>query len=407
MTRVSENADVLIVGSGLAGATASCALARIGIKVVVLESEQKPEWNSRKYDLRASALNIASQNTLSNIGAWSKIKSMRMSQFDAIDVWDENSGGRIHFEGNDAGLDYLGHIVENSATLSALHGVLYQNKVGVHYGASINRVFHEKDYIFVTTNDKKTFRAKLLVGADGSNSRVRDLSDISIHKKPYRQKAIVAQVGTEKKNRKTAYQKFLSSGPLAFLPLSDYQSLIVWSTDEKTSDELMHLPDLMFEQKLSDVFDHKLGIVKLLSHRKRFSVTSGQASTYIKNRIALIGDAAHMVHPLAGLGANQGIMDAAALAEIVNISSNNSSDIGNRASLRRYERWRRTENQLISSTVDAIFHCFSTTDSTISNLRYFGLNLTDNLKPIKSLFVKQATGISGKLPEISRFSHRS
>ena len=407
MIKVSENADVLIVGSGLAGATASCILTDTGIKVIVLETEQKPEWNSKKYGLRASALNIASQNTLSNIGAWSKIESMRMSRFEAIDVWDENSAGRIHFKGNDADLNYLGHIVENSAALSALHGILYQNKVDVHYGVSINRVFHEKDYILVTTNDEKTFRAKLLVGADGSNSRVRELSDISIHKNPYRQKAIVAQVVTEKTNRKTAYQKFLSSGPLAFLPLSDYQSLIVWSTDEQTSAELMHLPNPTFEQKLSNVFAHKLGTVKLLSHRKRFPVTSGQASTYIKNRIALIGDAAHMVHPLAGLGANQGIMDAAALAEIVNASSNNSTDIGNRAALRRYERWRRTENQLISNTVDAIFHCFSATNSTISHLRYVGLNLTDNVRPIKSLFIKRATGISGKLPEISRFSRRS
>ena len=405
MKKKPEDVDVLVVGSGLAGATASCALAHTRLKIVVLESEQKPEWDSTKYDLRASALNIASQNTLSNIGAWQKIESMRMSRFEAIAVWDENSGGHIHFEGNDAGLNYLGHIVENSATLSALHEILYQKNVEVHYGISINRVYHDKDYILVETEDEKIFRAKLLVGADGSNSRVRDLSDISIHKKPYRQKAIVAKVVTEKTNRRTAYQKFLSSGPLAFLPLSDYQSLIVWSTDEQTSDELMSLPNPMFEQKLGNVFDHKLGIIKLASHRKRFSVTSGQASTYIKKRIALIGDAAHIVHPLAGLGANQGIMDAAALAEIVNTSANNSTDIGNRAALRRYERWRRAENQLISGTVHAIFKCFSSTNSTISNLRYVGLNLTDNIKPMKNLFIKRAAGISGKLPEISRFSY--
>ena len=345
MNQLFQKVDVVVIGAGIAGATLSCILAASGLRVVILEAGQMPKWDVNRYDLRVSALNLASKNTLIALGVWSQVETMRAYPFHDIEVWDQNSPGRVLFRSSDAGLQNLGHIVENSAVILALHEKLSKEEVEIHYDLTVDKLYHNDKDIIVSTTDGLQFRAKLLVGADGTSSRVRELTDITIDQSSYSQDAIVAQVTTQKSNKQTAYQRFLSTGPLAFLPITDKVSSIVWSTDRRTSDHLIKLPDDKFKRELETAYQNRLGSIASISRRERFSVSSRHAKTYIGPRGALIGDAAHTVHPLAGLGGNQGIIDAAALAELVAHSINQNIDFGSRSTLRRYERWRKTEYQ--------------------------------------------------------------
>lgn len=402
MSNEPTEVDVIVVGAGIAGATLSCALSAAGLRVAVLEERQTPKWDVRRYDLRVNAINLASQNTLIALGVWSKIVAMRVSPFHAIEAWDENSSGRVFFRASDAGLHNLGYIVENSAVTWALHDKLAQQKVQVHYGLTVDDLYQKEESIIVTCSNGPIFQAKLLVGADGIHSRVRERANIKLNQRSYSQRSIVAHVTTEKSNRRTAYQRFLSTGPLAFLPITDKLSSVVWSTDEGVSDLLIQLTDNEFKQQIGAAFQARLGDVTSISRRERFSVCSQHAQTYIGRRIALIGDAAHTVHPLAGLGANQGIIDAAALAELVIYGMTQNLDFGNRPILRRYERWRRTENQLILNTLDGLYYGFRTRNPAITRLRSLGLNLTNNIKPLRMVFLKRAVGVSGELPKIAK-----
>ena len=402
MNRQPPEVDVIVTGAGMAGATLACALASEGLKVIILESGKMPEWNFNRYDLRVSAINLASQNTLMALGIWPKIVAMRTSPFYEIEVWDEHNDGRVLFRAVEAGLHNLGHVVENSVVLLALREKLAQQKVQVHYGATVEKFDHNEEKIIVRATNGCSFQAKLLVGADGTHSCVRKLANITVDQRPYFQKAIVAQVTTEKPNKQIAYQRFLSTGPLAFLPITNNQSSIVWSTDERISDDLIRLPDNEFRQQLETAFQNRLGSIISVTQRERFSVSSRHAKTYIGPRVALIGDAAHTVHPLAGLGANQGILDAATLAELVIENVQHQLDFGSRSMLRRYERWRRTENQLILDTLDGLYYWFRARNPTITRLRSLGLNITNNITPIRMLFLKRAVGLTGELPKIAK-----
>ena len=402
MNQLFQKVDVVVIGAGIAGATLSCILAASGLRVVILEAGQMPKRDANRYDLRVSALNLASKNTLIALGVWSQVETIRAYPFHDIEVWDQNSPGRVLFRASDAGLQNLGHIVENSAVILALHEKLSKEEVEIHYDLTVDKLYHNDKDIIVSTTDGLQFRAKLLVGADGTSSRVRELTDITIDQSSYSQDAIVAQVTTQKSNKQTAYQRFLSTGPLAFLPITDKVSSIVWSTDRRTSDHLIKLPDDKFKRELETAYQNRLGSIASISRRERFSVSSRHAKTYIGPRVALIGDAAHTVHPLAGLGANQGIIDAAALAELVAHSMNHNIDFGNRLTLRRYERWRKTENQLILNSLDGLFYWFQSQNKTIRLSRSLGLNLTNNIKPIRMVFLKRAVGLTGELPTIAK-----
>jgi 2-octaprenylphenol hydroxylase len=403
VNRKADQVDVVVAGAGMAGATLSCALATAGLNVSLVESGPAPQWNRENYDLRVSAINLASQNILMALGVWPAIQQKRVSPFDDIEVWDENSTGRIFFSAADAGLRHLGHIIENTAISAALHEKFeQQERAQMHYGLSIDQFQSEEDEIFVTTHKGQVFRARLLVGADGALSRVRELANINLYQYSYRHAAIVGHVVTEKSHRQTAYQRFLSSGPLAFLPLADQRSSIVWSADISLAEEILQLPDNEFQQRLENAFQNRLGHITSVSHRQKFALFHRHAKRYIGNRIALVGDAAHTVHPLAGLGANQGLVDAATLAEVLIDSANREHDLGSQGTLRRYERWRRSENQLVLNTLDGLYHMFGSGHPMITNIRGLGLNMTNRMTPLKMMLLRRATGLSGDLPQMAK-----
>ncbi len=402
-TQTDPDFDVVVAGAGMIGCTCAVAIAQSGVRVALVDPGPITFKHSRPNEIRVSAINLATENILRALGAWSVLKAESLSPFRQIDVWDAGSSGQITFSAADAGLTHLGHIIENDAITAALITRLSKlNTVSCFAGDSIETCDTDHDGISITLASKGKLKAKLLVGADGAESRVRSLADISEEKTSYNHQAIVATVSTELPHRETARQRFLDTGPLAFLPLQDGSSSIVWSCSSQRFDELNGLDDAAFSAALTEAFGNRLGTITLASSRSSFPLINQHANQYIAPRIVLVGDAAHSIHPLAGLGANLGFADAAALAEVIDNAHHTGKDIGIRPVLRRYERWRRGQNQLVATVVDAFYYTFSSNSLGIRSLRGFGLNCAQHVSPINHLLINYATGSLGDPPLLAR-----
>ena len=404
-TQTDPDFDVVVAGAGMIGCTCAVAMARSSLRVALVDPGPINFNHSHPNGIRVSAVNLASENILRALGAWSVLKAQSLSPFRQIDVWDAGSPGQITFRAADAGLAHLGHIIENEAITTALTTRLSQlGNVSCFAGDSIETFESDHDGISIVLASKQNINAKLLVGADGAESRVRSLANISVEKTPYNHQAIVATVSTELPHRETARQRFLATGPLAFLPLQDGRSSIVWSCSPQRFDELNGLDDVTFSTALTEAFENRLGMITLTSNRTSFPLIKQHANQYIAPRIVLVGDAAHTVHPLAGLGANQGLLDAATLAEVLIDSANRERDFGGQVTLRRYERWRRGENQLVLNTLDGLYHLFGSGHPMIAYVRGLGLNMTNRITPLKMMLLRRATGLSGDLPQMAKHS---
>jgi len=406
-TQTDPDFDVVVAGAGMIGCTCAVAIAQSGVRVALVDPGPINFKHSRPNEIRVSAINLATENILRALGAWSVLKAESLSPFRQIDVWDAGSPGQITFSAADAGLTHLGHIIENDAITAALITRLSKlNTVSCFAGDSIKTCDTDHGGISITLNSKEKLKAKLLVGADGAESRVRSLADISVEKTPYNHQAIIATVTTELPHRETARQRFLDTGPLAFLPLQDGSSSIVWSCSPQRFDELNGLDDAAFSAALTEAFENRLGTITLASSRSSFPLINQHANQYIAPRIVLVGDAAHTIHPLAGLGANLGFADAAALAEVIDNAHHTGKDIGIRPLLRRYERWRRGQNQLVAKVVDALYYTFGSNSLGIRSLRGFGFNCAQNIPLLNRLLVDYATGCRGDQPRLAQSDFR-
>ena len=402
-TQTDPDFDVVVAGAGMIGCTCAVALAQSGVHVALVDPGPINFKHDRSNGIRVSAVNLASENILRTLGAWSVLKAQSLSPFRQIDVWDAGSPGQITFRAADVGLAHLGHIIENEAITAALTTRLSQlGNVSCLAGDSIESFESDHDGISIVLASKENIRAKLLVGADGAESRVRSLADISVEKTPYNHQAIVATVSTELPHRETARQRFLATGPLAFLPLQNGRSSIVWSCSPQRFDELNNLDDAAFSTALTDAFENRLGTIRLASSRASFPLIKQHTNQYIAPRIGLVGDAAHTIHPLAGLGANLGFADAAALAEVIDNARHAGKDVGIRPVLRRYERWRRGENTVTAKTMDVFYHTFGISRPGIQSLRGGGLKLVDKTPLAKNFFMQYATGLRGDLPKMAQ-----
>ena len=394
--------DVVIVGAGMVGASLAQLLAQADLKVVLLErSELSTGWKEKEHDIRVSALNLGSQRMLSAIGIWPEIEKRRISHYTHMYVWDAGSRARIEFNCADFGQAYLGTIVENGLVTYTLHKELVAaDNVEVLPKTELEHVYHDGNSVKLKLSGSQSLRGKVLVGADGAESSVRRVLGIKSNTKSFDQTAIVAQVSTERDHQKTAWQRFLHTGPLAFLPLSNGDCSIVWSCEQGLVDELMQLDEADFAQRLTEAFESKLGAVTQVGPRKTFALSSAQVIRYVDNRCALIGDAAHVVHPLAGQGVNLGMADAAALAQVLIDARANNKDVGGWLTLRRYERWRKGENLLMGYALSGLKQLFGTRSYSLAKLRGLGLNLVDMTVPVKNAFAVKAMGLSGDLPKI-------
>ncbi|MEE9141551.1 MAG: UbiH/UbiF/VisC/COQ6 family ubiquinone biosynthesis hydroxylase [Gammaproteobacteria bacterium] len=408
----SDRFDVVVVGAGLVGSALSALLARrTDFSVALVDVRQTPRFDPQSdYDLRVSAVSRASEQVLRCAGAWAAIESARLCPYRVMRVWDARTPPPVHGEGAgivfdcaEIGEPNLGYIIENQLMQSALLEVVAAaSQVTSLIPAKVAEIDITSDQARVRMEDGKTVVTRLIVAADGNASRVRELAGIDVEQRAYKQRGLVSVVSTELDHQHTAWQRFMPGGPLAFLPLSDGRSSIVWSVPDSECEELSAMDDDAFCRKVGEAADFVLGRITGSGKRASFPLTRQHAVRYTIPRCVLIGDAAHTVHPLAGQGANLGLLDAAALIQCLEDALDTGEDPGDKRVLRRYERRRRAENQLMLSALDGLQGLFGNTDPTLRTLRIAGLSLVDRAIPLKNLFMQRAMGIRGDLPELAK-----
>ncbi len=397
--------DVALVGAGMVGLTLANLLSKQGKSIAIVDrSEVAVFKNDQDCQSRVTAVSPGSQAIFEYVGAWSAMQTKRVSPFQHMHVWDEEGNSNIHFNANDLQRSNLGHIVENIVIQSSLHEVLQQqSNVEWLLPEHISKIITYQDHAELELDSGTVISAKLIVGADGGRSTIRNLAEIAYIEKSYQQMGIVALVETERLHENTAWQRFLSTGPLALLPLNNGQCSIVWSVSEDYSDELMKLNEHEFADALTQASDMQLGNITLKSKCVAFPLVSGQADSMVQPRIALVGDAAHALHPLAGQGANLGFTDAAVLADVLEHSSiDRERDIGSLKVLRKYERARVGETQIMQSAMDAFVAAFGSSDSAMVTARNAALRTADSIQPVKKFFMKHAMGLSKDRPGFAR-----
>jgi 2-octaprenylphenol hydroxylase len=399
---------VVIVGGGMVGAALACALGDGTLRVALVEDRPLETLRpGSEIDLRVSAITRASQHIFAAVGAWQRILAQqRIGPFREMQVWDAAGSGHIHFDSAAIGEPLLGWIIENRVIQTALleRAQEFAN-VQLHCPAALALVNLDGESVRLQLKEGRELRARLLVGADGADSRVRHWAGVEVIGWNYQQKALVATVGTQYPHVETAWQRFLPSGPLAFLPLHDGRSSIVWSTTPAQAEHLLSCGEEVFALELAEAFDWRLGGITSVGRRAAFPLRLQHAQAYVRPRIALVGDAAHVVHPLAGQGVNLGLLDAAALAEVLQEAAAAGLDIGAFRVLRRYERWRKGENLLMLGVLDGLNRLFGSPLTPVRLLRNLGLSLTDAALPVKHLFARRAMGLAGDLPRLARVTH--
>ncbi len=397
-----DSYDIVIVGGGMVGATLARALADTGQRIAVLESGLTEVADDDVFDLRVSALTRASQRIFESLSVWADMVAVRVAPFREMQVWDEGGHGSINFDSAEIGLDTLGHIVENRVIQSALLRSLGQFDHVDVIRAEVEIAQADRAAARVRLRDGTELCARLLVGADGARSAVRTQAGVAVRGWAYDQTALVATVKPERDHLDVARQRFLRTGPLAFLPLPDGYCSIVWSTGPDHAQRLLKLNEREFSQELEQAFQSTLGGVQVCGRRAAFPLRLQHAQRYVGSRMALIGDAAHTIHPLAGQGVNLGLLDAAVLYEVIADALARQRDPGDFAVLRRYERWRKGDNVAVMAVMDGFKRLFGSELSVLSLARNLGLSLVDRAVPVKQLIMRRAMGLSGDLPALAR-----
>lgn len=398
--------DIAIIGGGCVGGTLACALAQAGLNVAVVEAREPQRlWPAGSVDIRVFAITRASERIFRAIDCWDAIERGGVSPFRDMRVWDASGPGAIHFDCAELGEPTLGYIVEQRVIQAALTARMDMLPTLTRLcPADLGAFELDGNAMRITLADGQALRARLLVGADGASSRVRGMAGIAVATRDYQQAAVVAVVTTEHAHQETAWQRFLPTGPLAFLPLRDGRSSIVWSTTPQQAAELCALDAPEFLERLTTAFDQRLGRVVAVEERARFPLRRLHAKEYIAERLALVGDAAHVIHPLAGQGVNLGLLDAATLTEVVLDTRAAGRDYGLRTNLRRYERWRHGDNHAMQRAMDAFKGLFGASAPPLRLLRNSGLSLVDRMGPVKELLSRHAMGLAGDLPRLARLN---
>ncbi|MGB8664507.1 MAG: FAD-dependent 2-octaprenylphenol hydroxylase [Serratia inhibens] len=396
-----QSFDVVIAGGGMVGLALACGLQGSGLRVAVLEHQQ-PEIAPLQEQpaLRVSAINAASERLLQHIGVWDEILALRASAYNAMEVWDRDSFGKIAFRGDECGFSHLGHIIENSVIQQALWKRAESlSDVTLITPAALKQVAWGENDAFITLEDGRMLTARLVVGADGAHSWLRQHADIPLTFWDYRNHALVATIRTEEPHLATARQVFYGDGILAFLPFSDpHLCSIVWSAAPEEAERLKQLEPEQFNRELAMTFDLRLGACRLESERQTFPLTGRYARSFAAHRLALVGDAAHTVHPLAGQGVNLGFMDAAELIAELRRLQRQGKDIGQHLYLRRYERRRKQGAAVMLASMQGFRELFDGNHPAKKLLRDVGLRLADSLPGVKPKLVRQAMGLND-LPE--------
>ncbi|WP_374220150.1 FAD-dependent monooxygenase [Psychromonas sp. CD1] len=393
--------DLTIVGGGIVGLTLAISLAKSDLRIAIIESKEKLSRDDLCVS-RVSAINIASRTIFEKLGVWEYINASRITPYACMSVWEKDTAAKIEFSASDVNAPQLGYIIENEQIKKALMTLLEQQTNVTFYAPDkICKVSMGDGEAWLTLGSDKQLTSKLLVGADGANSWLRNQANIPLTYWDYEQDALVATIKTELAHENCARQIFTSSGPLAFLPLfEDNLCSIVWSAPAHEIDKLKALSRFEFNKQLSCMFDNRLGACELQGERLHFPLRMRYARDFAKHRIALIGDAAHTIHPLAGQGVNLGILDALSLSECIQANHDAGKDIGLYPQLRQFERWRKTEAVQMIAAMELLKRLFQGNDPGKKILRNLALLFADNILPVKKQFIRQAMGLSGELPAI-------
>ncbi|MBX3702476.1 MAG: FAD-dependent monooxygenase [Steroidobacteraceae bacterium] len=398
--------DLVVVGGAMAGAgvaALAAADARTqGMRIALLEPKPATAPGpGEPLDLRVSALSHASRQLLATTGSWAAVEARGAAAYQRMVIWEERGdpagGDALVFDAAELGEPDLGCIAENRAVQAALtesaagHGVVLLR-------AGLATVTAGSDAIRIATDDGREYRAGLVVGADGAGSAVRTQAGIDVRATDYGQRAVVTHLRPEHPHADTAYQRFLDTGPLALLPLADGQVSLVWSTTPELADELLRADEAQFSGRVTVASAGVLGRLEAAAPRASFPLRLLHARRYAAERIALVGDAAHTVHPLAGQGINLAFLDAAALVDVLGDALAAGDDPGELRVLRRYERWRRAEALPAIALLDGLQRLFSGGDELKSRLRRGGLGLVQSARPVKRLLMQRALGIAGEVP---------
>jgi 2-octaprenylphenol hydroxylase len=405
----SRHYDIIIVGGGMVGAALACALGDTPVKIAVIEARQSDfNWPEGSHDIRVSALTRASENIFINLGVWEAMQQDGVSPYRQMHVWDETGQGEIDFNSLDIGEINLGHIVENRVIQKAIQLRLADfSNIELLMPVTLTELRQQKNRAELITSDGQCLTTNLVVGADGANSWVRKQTGISLHTWAYRQTAVVCNVSTSESHQEACWQQFMPDGPLAFLPLADGQSSIVWSTTEEKAQALITMDEKHFNQELQMAFGSTLGRVSLTSERAGFPLRLRHAKHYVEEHLALIGDAAHTVHPLAGQGVNLGLLDAAVLAEEIKQAIAHKRPIGSLSTLRRFERRRKADNIAMLAAMDGFKRLYSNDIMPLKLLRNAGMTLADKMSPLKNMMTRRAVGLLGmgindRLPALAK-----
>jgi 2-octaprenylphenol hydroxylase len=394
--------DVLVVGGGPVGACVAALLVP-KLRVCVLEPKrpQLPADGSA-LESRVVAISRASERILESAGAWTRILGPRVAAYERMRIWHESvpPSSALVFDAAEVGEPNLGYIIENRLLQAALLDRFVESG-GRMESAELRGLRVGPDSAAVETSIG-SLSARLVVGADGASSAVRQLVGLTADVMDFNQTAIVATVATERSHERTAWQRFMRNGTLAFLPLADGTSSIVWSADNDLAAGLLGKSPTDFEIELNRSSDLALGCTRLASDRVSFPLKRLGAHRYVTNRCALIGDAAHVVHPLAGQGVNLGLLDAAALAQLVLDACSEREDPGALRVLRQYERWRKSEVAFMSTAITAFDRFLAHGSGPLSKLAQRGLGWVNRSQEIKRFFASRALGVAGELPRAAR-----
>jgi 2-octaprenyl-6-methoxyphenol hydroxylase len=401
----TKSYDVIIAGGGFVGMTLALALGQTapkGFRVVLVDTEHPSDT---KVDARASALSAASKSLLSVLGVWPELAG-NSEAIASIEITDSKleASRRPPFLGFDDDLkpgESGAHMIENEDLLRALRrAVLREPAIDTLAPDSVTDFQATPFGVEAGLASGGTLKGKLLIAADGKRSRLRDRAGIKCVGWSYPQLGIVTTVAHEKPHHGKAVQHFLPGGPFAMLPLKGNRSSIVWAEDRATGETIMAADEATFLAELSKRFGEKLGDIRLAGPRQSFPLDFQVARSFVAERLALVGDAAHAVHPLAGQGLNIGLRDVAALTEIVVEGSRLGLDIGSSALLERYERWRRFDSAFSATVMDGLNRLFSNDNAPLRALRDFGLGMVDNAPWLKRALVREAAGVSGAVPRL-------
>ena len=380
-----EKFDVVIVGGGLIGQSLALALSNFKLEVGLVDLNFEKPLLSKSYDNRVSAIVPSTVNFLKSIGIWGNIHRKRPYQ--STRVWDQNSNGKLNFSSKN---DDLGFIIENNQIIHALHEAIECCSNIKVINSEVKSIVDEKTHYQINLDSSASVNTDLLIGADGFNSSIRKFASISSKDRDYEQHAFVFNIETQEKLDNAIWQRFNSDSISAVLPLDDHIASIVWSVKNDLKDELDVMDQELFLKSFSRSVEHAFGKLKIVSKINSFPLYEMKANEYIKPNLVLIGDAAHRIHPLAGQGANIGFMD---IMELINVlEDSNFTNLGNIRSLKKYERRRKFENEMMSNAMTGLDGIFKNTSEFARTLRGLGMNLIDSSDSLKSKILERASG---------------